>query len=151
MRTPRPSRRVAAAPSGSPDVHMCPGQGAQVIRAWEPGGHRSAEVAVLKFRGWHVCARCHRYKKNLRAILRSDSELISLSDRILLLVACRPTCSCHTRLCRRHGQTGSSNRKTRSALQGRWAFLDTHTWMQMPPDATDPGYGRSYWSRRPAS
>ena len=42
------------------------------------------------FRGWHVCARCHRYKKNLRAILGSDSELISLSDRILLLVACRP-------------------------------------------------------------
>ena len=51
MRTPRPSRRVAAAPSGSPDAHMCPGQGAQVIRAWEPGGHRSAEVAVPKFRG----------------------------------------------------------------------------------------------------
>ena len=110
MRTPRPSRRVAAAPSGSPDAHMCPGQGAQVIRAWEPGGHRSAEVAVLKFRGWHVCARCHRYKKNLRAILRSDSELISLSDRILLLVACRPrvrvTRACAVGMARRGAQIG---------------------------------------------
>jgi hypothetical protein len=75
VRMPRPSRRAAAAPSGSPDAHMCPGQGAQVIRAWEPG-HRSAEVAVPKFRVWHVCARCHRNKKNLRAILRSGSELI---------------------------------------------------------------------------
>jgi len=110
VRTPRPSRRVAAAPSGSPDAHMCPGQGAQVIRAWEPGGHRSAEVAVLKFRGWHVCARCHRYKKNLRAILRSDSELISLSDRILLLVACRPrvrvTRACAVGTARRGAQIG---------------------------------------------
>ena len=29
-------------------------------------------------------------------------------------------CSCHTRLCRRHRQTGSSNRKARSTLQSRW-------------------------------
>jgi hypothetical protein len=57
------------------------------------GGYRSAEVAVLKLTGWHMCARCHRKKKNLHAILRSGSELISLSDRIILLlvrVACRP-------------------------------------------------------------
>ena len=89
MRIPRRSRRVAAAPSGSPDAHMCPGQGAQVIRAWEPG-HQSAEVAVLKFRVWRVCARCHRNKKNVCTILRSGSELIWFSVRILLLVACRP-------------------------------------------------------------
>ena len=75
MRTFRPPRRAAAAPSGSPDAHMCPGQGAQVMRAWEPR-HQSAEVAVLKFRVWHVCARCHQNKKNLCAILRSGSELI---------------------------------------------------------------------------
>ncbi len=57
----------------------------------EPG-HRSAEArdAVPKFRVWHVCARCHRNKKNLCAILRSCSELVSRSDRILLLIACRP-------------------------------------------------------------
>ncbi len=143
MHDSQPHRRVPAAPSGSPDANMCPGQGAQGMRAcqWEPGSHRSVEVAVLKFRGWHVCARCHRHKRNLRATLRSDSELISSSDRILLLVACRPRVRVsHTHLCRRHGQTGSSNRKTRSALQGRWAFLDTHTWMKMPPRATDPGY-----------
>ncbi len=75
VRTPRRSRRVAAAPSGSPDAHMCPGQGAQVIRAWEPG-YQSAEVAVLKLRVWRVCARCHRNKKSVCAILRSGSELI---------------------------------------------------------------------------
>ena len=37
-----------------------------------------------------MCARCHRNKKNLHAILRSGSELVSLSDRMLLLAACRP-------------------------------------------------------------
>ena len=109
MRTPRPSRRVAAAPSGSPDAHMCPGQGAQVIRAWEPR-HRSVEVAVLTFRGWHVCARCHRNKKNLHAILRSGSELVSLSDRILLLIACRPRArvirACAVGVARRGAQIG---------------------------------------------
>jgi hypothetical protein len=44
----------------------------------------------MTFRLWHVCARCHRNKRMLHAILRSDSKLVSLSDRILLLVACRP-------------------------------------------------------------
>ena len=73
-------------------VQTCalPISGAHDLRAWEPGGYRSAEVAVLKCRGWHVCARCHRNKKNLRATLRSGSEPVSLCDRILLLVACRP-------------------------------------------------------------
>ncbi len=52
------------------DAHMCPGQGAQVIRAWEPG-YQSAEVAVLKFRVWRVCARCHRNKN--RAALRLET------------------------------------------------------------------------------
>ena len=109
MRTPRPSRRVAAAPSGSPDAHMCPGQGAQGIRAWE-AGHRSVEVAVLTFRAWHVCARCHRNKKNLHAILRSGSELVSLSDRMLLLAACRPRVrvkrACAVGMVRRGAQIG---------------------------------------------
>ncbi len=40
--------------------------------------------------GGIVRARCHRQKKNMHATLRSGSELISLSDRTLLLVACRP-------------------------------------------------------------
>ncbi len=34
-------------------------------------------------------------------------------------------CSCHTRLCRRHRQPGSSNRKARSTLQSRWASVIT--------------------------
>ena len=41
------------------------------------------------------------------------------------------TRSCHTRLCRRHRQPGSSNRKARSTLQSRCALVLTHTWMQM--------------------
>ena len=97
MRTPRPSRGVAAAPSGSPDAHMCPGQGAHDIRAWEPG-HRSVEVVVPTFRAWHVCAQCHRNKKNLHAIFCSGSELVSLSDHLRLLVACRPR-ACVIRTC----------------------------------------------------
>ena len=109
VRIPRPSRRAAAAPSGSPDAHMCPGQGAQDIRAWEPG-HRSVEVVVLTFRAWHVCARCHRKKKNQRETLRSGSELLSLSHRILLLVACRPRArvkrACAVGIARRGAQTG---------------------------------------------
>ena len=56
----------------------------------QQGGHRSVEVAPLTFRGWHVCARCHRHKTTLDAILRSGSELVSLSDRLLRLLARRP-------------------------------------------------------------
>ena len=37
------------------------------------------------------------------------------------------TRSCHTRLCRRHRQPGSSNRKARSTLQRRCALVLTHT------------------------
>ncbi len=48
------------------------------------------------------------------------------------------TRSCHTRLCRRHRQTRSSNRKARSTLQSRCALLLTQTWMQMSPNATVP-------------
>jgi hypothetical protein len=68
------------------------------------------------------------------------------------------TCTCHTRLCRRHRQTGSSNGRTgsgkaRSTLQSRWASVLTptsSTWMhwQMSPRATVPGYRKS---RRPRS
>ncbi len=93
----------------TPDAHMCPEQGAQDIRAWETR-HRSVEVAVLTFRAWHVCARCHRKKKNLCETLRSGSELLSLSDRILLLVACRPRArvkrACAVGMARRGAQTG---------------------------------------------
>jgi hypothetical protein len=58
------------------------------------------------------------------------------------------TCSCHARLCRRHRQKGSSNRKARSTLQSQWALLLTHTWIKISPRATVPGYRRS---RRPCS
>ena len=72
------------------------------------GRHRSVEVAVLTFRVWHVCARCHRNQKSLHAILRSRSELIS--DRILLLVACRPRArvvrACAVGIARRGAQIG---------------------------------------------
>jgi hypothetical protein len=124
VRTPRPSRRVAAAPSGSPDAHMCPWQGAQGIRAWEPR-HRSVEVAVLTFRGWHVCARCHRNKKNLHAILRSGSELVSLPDRILLLIACRPRArvirACAVGIARRGAQIGRLGAPCKAG--GHWCSL----------------------------
>ena len=57
-----------------------------------------------------MCARCHREKKNLRAILRSDGELISLPIRILLLVACRPRVrvkrACAVGMARRGAQIG---------------------------------------------
>ena len=59
----------------APQKRTCAHHSAQIIRAWEIG-HRSAEVAVLKCRLWHAYARCHRNKKNLRAILRSGSELV---------------------------------------------------------------------------
>ena len=69
-----------------------------------------AEVAVLKFRVWHVCARCHRNKKNLHATLRSGSEPVSLCGRILLLVACRPRVrverACAVGIARRGAQIG---------------------------------------------
>ena len=144
MRTPRRSRRVAAAPSGSPDARMCPGQGAQDIRAWEPG-HRSVEVAVLTFRAWHVCARCHRNKKNLHAIFCSGSELVPCTDHLRLFGCMRTACSCHTRLCRQHRQTGSSNMKARSTLQSR-ADVGTYPTLRI--------YGqrqKSALSRRPSA
>ena len=122
MHDSQPHRRVPAAPSGSPDAHMCPGQGTQVIRAWEPGGYRSAEVAVLKFRGWHVCARCHRNKKSLRATLRSGSELVPLADQILLLVACMPRVrvkrACAVGIARRGAQIGRLGAPCKAG--GRW-------------------------------
>jgi hypothetical protein len=59
--------------------------------------------------------------------------------------------SCQTRLCRRHGQTGSSKGKVRSALQSRWASVLSHTVMQMSPRATVPGHRQSSRPRSPAS
>jgi hypothetical protein len=56
---------------------------------WQPIG-RWRSLSGLTFPVSLVYARCHRDKKNLRAILRSGSELVSLSYRILLLIACRP-------------------------------------------------------------
>ena len=60
--------------------------------------------------GGIVRARCHREKKNMHATLRSGSELISLSDRILLLVACRPSVrvkrACAVGMARRGAQKG---------------------------------------------
>ena len=57
-----------------------------------------------------MCARCHRNKKNLRAIIRSGSELVSLSDRILLLGACWPRVrvkrACAVGMARRGAQIG---------------------------------------------
>ena len=57
-----------------------------------------------------MCARCHRNKKNLRATLRSGSELVPLADQILLLVACRPRVrvkrACAVGIARRGAQIG---------------------------------------------
>ena len=144
MHITRPSRRAAAAPSGSPDAHMCPGQGAQVIRAWEPG-HRSVEVVVLTFRAWHVCARCHRKKKNQRETLRSGSELLSLSHRILLLVACRPRArvkrACAVGIARRGAQTG----RLGSSCEAGQALVRTRHCEYTASDRNPPSLG----ARRP--
>jgi hypothetical protein len=159
VRTPRPSRRhgVAAAPSGSvPRRAHVPmtGRAGHMRLGTTPsvGGGRCPDFKVL---GGGTCsARCHRNKKNLHAILpsRSGSELVSLPDRILLLIACRPRArvmrACAVGVGR---QTGSSNRRARSTLQSRCALVLTPTWMQMSPRATAPGYRRSRRPRSPAS
>ena len=88
-RTPRSSGRVTAAVGGPQDAPSGPTDRSHGMHG-QQGGHRSAEVAVLTFRAWHVCARCHRNKKNLHAIFCSGSELVSLSGHLRLLVACRP-------------------------------------------------------------
>jgi hypothetical protein len=117
----------------------------------QQGGHRSVEVAPLTFRGWHVCARCHRHKTTLDAILRSGSELVSLSDRLLRLLARRPrafvtraSAVCIARRGARIGRLGAP-------LQSRWASVLTHTWMQMSPRSTVPGHRRFRRPRSPAS
>ena len=119
-------------------------------------GHRSVEVAVLTFRGWHVCARCHRNKKNLHAVpsLRSGSELVSLPDRILLqillLIACRPRARVirarAVGIARRGAQIGRLGAPCKAG--GHWCSLP-HGCAQMSPHATAPGYRRS--RRRPRS
>ncbi len=71
---------------------------------------------------WHVCARCHRERKNLRATLRSGSENVSLSDQILLLVACRPRVqvkrACAVGIARRGAQIGRLGAPCKAG--GRW-------------------------------
>ncbi len=108
----------------APQTRTCAHHSAQVIRAWEIG-HRSAEVAVLKCRLWHAYARCHRNKKNLRAILRSGSELVSISDRILPLVACWPRArvmrACAVGIARRGAQIGRLGAPCKAG--GRWCSL----------------------------
>ncbi len=136
------------------DIDLCGvvwPQGERVIRAWEPGGHRSAEVAVLKFRGWHVCARCHRHKKNLRAILRSDSELMSLSDRILLLVACRPGVrvkrACAVGMARRGAQIGRLGAPCKAGGHFKSGGWDTPGFFLVLP--ATPCLFSAFWSRPP--
>ena len=72
-----------------------------------------------------MCARCHRNKKNLHAILRSGSELVSLPDRILLLIACRPRArvirACAVGIARRGAQIGRLGAPCKAG--GRWYSL----------------------------
>jgi hypothetical protein len=120
-------------------------------------GYRSAAVAVSTFRGWYVRARCHRHKKNLRETPRSGSELVSLalSDRILLLIACRPRArvkrACAVGVARPGARIGRPV-LSRGILQSWWALVLTPTWTQMSPRATvpGPGYRQSLRPRGPA-
>ena len=72
-----------------------------------------------------MCARFHRHKKNLRATLRSGSEFISLSDRILLLVACRPRArvirACAVGIARRGARKGRLGTPCKAGR--RWCSL----------------------------
>ena len=76
---------------------------------------------------WNMCARCHGNKKNLRSILPSGSELVSLSGRMLLLVACRPRArvirACAVGIARRGAQIGRLGAPCKAG--GRWCSL-TH-------------------------
>ena len=55
------------------------------------------------------------------------------------------TCSCQTRLCRRHRQTGSSNRKARIILRS-WAGVGTHPTLRIHGQRQ-----KSALSRRPSA
>ena len=72
-----------------------------------------------------MCARCHRNKKNLHATLRSGSELVSLPDRILLLIACRPRArvirACAVGIARRGAQIGRLGAPCKAG--GHWCSL----------------------------
>ena len=74
-----------------------------------------------------MCARCHRNKNDICAILRSGSELVPLSDRILLLVACRPRVrgirACAVGTARRGARIGRLGAPCKAG--GRWCSL-TH-------------------------
>ncbi len=105
---PPPSQRVEAAPQTCPSSHD------RARRAYASGnkaiGRLRSLSSLLTFIVWHVCVRCHRSTRGLRAFLRSGSELVSLSDRILLLVACRLRArvihACDVGIARRGAQIG---------------------------------------------
>ncbi len=109
------------------------------------------EVADLTFRGpgWHVCARCHRNKKNLNlhATLRSGSELVSSSQihlagywqviLPLIALACRPRArairACAVGIARRGAQIRRPLVGART-LQSRWALVLSPPTCQMDAD-----------------
>ncbi len=103
MHTSRRSRRVAAAPA-APQTRKCAtiGRAGHTRLGTRPsvGGGRCPDIKGVA----RVCT------MNLHAILRSGSELVSLSDRILLLVACRPRAhvirACAVSIARRGAQKG---------------------------------------------
>ena len=105
---PPPSQRVEAAPQTRPSSQD------RARKAYASGdkaiGRLRSLSSLLTFSVWHVCVRCHRNKRELRAFLRSGSELVSLSDRILLMVACRLCArvihACDVGIARRGAQIG---------------------------------------------
>jgi hypothetical protein len=101
----------------------------------------------------HVCARCHRNKKHLHAILRSGSELVSPSERMLLLAACRPGArvlrACAVGIARRGAQLEIG--RLGAPCKAGWALLLTPTCLYMSPHAPVPSYRRSCRPRSPAS
>jgi hypothetical protein len=100
---PPPSQRVEAAPQTRPSSQ-------DRARAYAFGnkaiGRLRSLSSLLTLSEWHVCVRCHRNKRELR----SGSELVSLPDRILLMVACRLCArvihACDVGIARRGAQIG---------------------------------------------
>ena len=102
MSQPRPAApRTRTYAHGRARRSDAPGNQATIGRrrslSWNSGGGTCAHDATGKV-------------KNLRATLRSGSELVPLADRILLLVACRPRVrvkrACAVGIARRGAQIG---------------------------------------------